>query len=222
MALLLCFFLALALIWLVLTPLRFDLLRRGRKHQSQAVKGFCTLVAAGFAAWGCVRADWGDPYAVWIFAALALCALADIVLDYTFVAGGVLFFFGHVLYVAAFSLRATPAWWSYALFVLIYIALFCCFIRYRAKIPRKLLPGVLMYGAALSGLLGMAVTVAVCKPSPSAVLGAVGACLFLTSDVTLGYTILDPRGNRWHKLCLRQYYAGQMLLALSAHATVLL
>lgn len=213
--------LALTIIWFVLTPLRFRLRREGRKHWGQAVKGFSSLIAAGFAAWACFRGNWADPYAVTVLAALLTCVLADVTLDYFFVPGGVLFFLGHVLYVAALLNRATPEWWSFAIFALAYIGLFFFFLRYRDTMPRKMLPGVLLYGVALSALFAMALTAAILTRTWPAALGALGATLFLTSDMTLGHCLLRNCGDREQKLCLRQYYAGQLLLALSAHATLL-
>ena len=204
-----------ALIFLVLMPAFFRLQKQGRKGLSLVFKAASTLIAAGFALHACLQG--ADAYAALILAGLCVCVLADVVLDIRFVAGGALFFAGHVLYVTALGLYRQPSWWCLTVFVLAGGGLAFFGSHYRADAPAKhLVICAAIYGVALAALLGFSIPLPFLAFSRRSLLAALGAALFVASDLTLCHNILRDKPVPYRFVSLGMYYMGQLLLGLSA------
>lgn len=205
---------AVALIVLGFMPLKFHF--EGRNRLLELVfKGAATAVALGFALYRCVDTGFADTYAVWICAGLALSVTADVVLELCFPAGGALFFLAHVAYVAGICARFPVGLYTALVAVAAGAALLPYLYHYRAKIDRLLMVGLTGYALALSLLLGAALPQPFLRLSRQTVLLALGAALFVASDMTLCRNTVLGKGKRDQFVSLLMYYMGQLLLALS-------
>lgn len=208
---------AVVLTWLVLMPVHFRAKALSNRPLSLASKAAPTLFSAAFAAYASFAPKGGSPYAPLIFAGLSVCALADVALEVRFEVGGTLFFLGHMLYIAALALRRTLSWWCLAVFLVALAALWLFLARYRAQAPKRhIVLGLAIYAAALAALLGFSLPLPFLAPSRSALLAALGAALFVASDLTLCHNTLRNKPVSWRYFSLGTYYMGQLLLALSA------
>ena len=207
--------LGIVLIWAVWMPLCFYCKNRQKRGLSLLFKAAGTLVAVCFAAWG-VLAGGGSLYARWIWIGLMICTLADILLDIHFLVGGALFLFGQLVYIAAF-LTHTVVWpVSAALFPVITALLILFLRKYRSPLPIHLFYNLHMYAFALSAILSISIPLPLADPSLNFILGALGAVLFVASDMLLLSNSVEKRGFPANFFCLGCYYMGQLSLALSA------
>ncbi len=207
--------LVLAVIWLVLSPLRFFFKAKGHKLVSIGFKGLATLLCALMAGRGYVAT--GDAYAKWIFAGLCVCTLADVMLDLRFEVGGALFFLGHMLYVLALAQFRALSWWSLTVAVIALAGLWLFASRYKNAVPQwHIMAGIFIYGLALAALLGFSLPLPFLAPSRRALLAALGAAAFVLSDMTLCHNTVRKKPVKWHYISLGIYYTAQWLLALSA------
>lgn len=205
---------AVVLIALVLMPLKFHY--QGRSKPLELVfKAASTAVALGFAVYRCASTGFAEPYALWLALGLALCLLGDIFLEIRFTVGGALFFLGHVAYVVGVSERFTLTWVTAAAFALAAAGLLPFLYHYRARIPGALLPPLTVYALVLALLLGAALPQPFLALSRQTVLLALGAALFVASDMTLCRNMVLQKGTRPQYVSLLMYYLGQLLLALS-------
>lgn len=168
-------------------------------------KGGTTLIAALPALAATVQ---GKPASPWILAGIALCALADVVLELHFKGGMLAFALGHVCYIAAFSqmggiTRANwMAWAALSCLALVYIPLV---VRGSGE---KLAPFIL-YGLMISAMLASALT--------RGPLRAAGAALFVISDSVLLYGLARGKNSRGHHAAVMlSYWGAQYLIGLSA------
>lgn len=208
---------AVVLTWVLWMPLHFYFKRRGRKIVALIFKVIPTLCAAAFAGYAHFALKQTDAYPELIFYGLCICALADWMLGVRFEVGGALFFIGHVFYVVAFSLYRALSWWSLTVFVLALGALWFFLSHYRDKIPNKLIGlGLCVYCAALAALLGFGLPLPFLAFSRRAVFAALGAALFVASDLTLCHNTARQKPDTWHFCSLGVYYMAQFMLGFSA------
>ena len=206
----------LALTWGLCMPLYFGLKNRGWQVPSLVFKALPTAMAAAFAGWAALSLHAGR-YAWLIFAGLCVCVAADVLLNIRFEVGGGFFFCGHVLYVLALSQYRVLNWWCLALFLLSAVALQFFLRHYQAKVPTPfILLGLRLYALALAALLALGLPLPFLAFSPPTVMAALGAVLFVLSDLTLCHNTLLQKPTGWHFVSLGVYYAGQLLLGLSA------
>ena len=212
-----------ALIPVCLCLMVLFLIRESRKEYVPAVilKG---LASACFVALGFLLSD-GSKTAQLITAGLLLGAIADVLLNLRlvfpekgqpiFLVGILVFLSGHILYLAA-MIRDAAYWWICVIAGVILTALLMAWIfkRITAKKAFKIF-GVIYIGAIVL-LNCVAIGNLIASPSAFTAMFAVGAILFLLSDIVL---ILNTFGKET-KQSLRVtnislYYAGQILIALS-------
>ena len=157
---------------------------------------------------------------------LILGAIGDILLNlrylagkkktFFFIAGTVSFFMGHMMYLAAlFILSDNIMIPVIAGIIVTIVAEVIAGFKTIAPIHFKILGG--LYIAAVVFMACMAVNNAIECCSTGRILFAVGAVLFLISDMVL---ILNTFGKEpkmfWSGICLTLYYPGQLLIALAA------
>lgn len=104
------------LIWLVLMPVHFRTKQSASKLPTLIAKVVPTLMAAAFAGAAAFSGASADAYARLLFIGLCICAMADLMIEIRFEIGGVLFFAGHMLYVAALLFYRALCWWNLAVF----------------------------------------------------------------------------------------------------------
>ncbi|MEG1194652.1 MAG: lysoplasmalogenase family protein [Clostridia bacterium] len=208
--------LSIVLIWLVLMPLHFRSKAWHSKVPTRIAKVVPTLIAAAFAAYACFFTHTPQPYAMLVFIGLCICTLADLMIEIRFEVGGALFFIGHVFYVAALAFFRMFSWQNAMVFVAAVALLLFFILRYRAQLPHKLLLyGLITYSLALSALLALSLPLPFMAYSTSALCAAVGAALFVASDMTLCHNTLCSKPVPYHFFSLGLYYMGQLFLALS-------
>ena len=157
---------------------------------------------------------------------LILGAVGDILLNlrylaekkktFFFIAGSSAFFAGHIMYLAAlFMISDSIMIPVIAGIVVTVIAETLAERKTIAPLIFKILGG--LYIAAVVFMACMAVSNAVTCCSTGRILFAVGAVLFLISDMVL---ILNTFGKEpkmfWSGICLTLYYPGQLLIAIAA------
>ena len=138
-------------------------------------------------------------------------------LEIRFEVGGFLFFSGHVLYVVALSLYRPVSWWCLTAFAVAAVCLEFFLSHYTKEVSEKrIVLGLRVYALALAALLGFSLPLPFLAFSPRSVLAACGAALFAVSDLTLCHNTIRKKPQSWHRNSLGVYYAGQLLLGLSA------
>lgn len=212
--------LAVISIWLLFMPLHFHFKRLGKKGLSLVFKAVPTAIAAGAAAFAYLGGA-GDSYGLLVLLGLCICVLADVMLDVRFEVGGALFFVGHIFYVLALGGYRALSWWCLGVGVVSLAGLWCFALRYRTRVPKPyILWGVMLYAVALAALLGFSLPLPFLAPSARSVYAALGAALFVLSDVTLCHNTLTKAPVSWHYASLGAYYMGQLFLGLSVLYTV--
>lgn len=208
---------AVVVIWFVLMPLRFNFKRQENLPLSLLFKAASTLVTVAFAGYACFLLPQPNAYALFIFLGLCLGVSADVWLEIRLPVGGVLFFLGHVVYIAGFLIQGIPPL-SLAASGFILLALFAAWFlrRYRDKLPPSLYRSFQAYALALCALLSIGVALRYAAPSRRTTLAALGAALFVVSDMMLldNFVKKSPAPARYVSLGI--YYMAQFLLALSA------
>ena len=159
----------------------------------------------------------GGRYAALIFVGLCICTAADHMLGVHFVTGGFLFLTGHLFYMAAFCTHQKPSWWSLPVFVIALALLWLFVWQFRLKIPNTLMfSGVLLYATALAVLLAFALPMPVRAFSSRTLLAALGAFIFVLSDLGVCHGMMYRIPKKLSFLYLGIYYLAQLMLGLSA------
>lgn len=156
------------------------------------------------------------PHACWMLSGLILCLAGDIVLGIHFIAGGGLFLAGHVCYVISL-LGRQPLTPVHGILFLAILGLLVAFLSlFRSRMPdQRLFPAVCIYAAALAALTTAALPLPFTAGNPQNWLAALGAILFVVSDMTLCDNMLNRRPRRNEYISLGIYYAAQFLLGAS-------
>lgn len=200
---------------LVLMPLRWEKRHKHPRWWSLTLKVIPTLMCAAFAA--AAAAGGGDRYSVLILIGLCVCAAADVVLGIHFVTGGALFFTGHMFYIAAFCTQQAPGWWSLPVFAVTLALLWLFLSRFRQRVTRPLLfKGAHLYSAALAVVIALSLPLPFLALSQRAVLAALGAVIFVLSDMGVCHGMFCKLSRKRDMFYLGIYYLAQLLLALSA------
>lgn len=172
-------------------------------------------MAVLIAAYGVQSANPATTYELCILAGLCVCLCADIFLEIRFRAGGVLFFFGHVVYVCAFCFVALPTAHSLVIFFVFLALLSAVYRHYRYGIPQNLQRPLILYMLALCALMATSLPLTWLAFSWQRLLGAAGAALFTLSDILLLRNRVQKRSKMAHYVSLGTYFTGQLLLAAS-------
>ena len=199
------------------------LLQESKKRYVPAVvlKG---LASACFVILGFLLSG-GSPAAKLITAGLLLGCIADVLLNLRmvfpkkgqliFLVGIVVFLSGHILYLIAI-LKGAAHWWICVIIGVVLTALLMKWIfdRITAKKAFKIF-GIVYIGAIML-LNCVAIGNLIVSPSAFTAVFAVGAVLFLLSDIVL---ILNTFGKETRQslrvMNISLYYLGQLLIALS-------
>lgn len=206
---------AILLTVLVIMPIHYHRFGHINRFWLQVTKVLPTLMCAAFA--GAAVWSGGGRYSVLVFIGLCICAVADVMLGVHFVTGGALFFAGHMFYIAAFCTQQTPAWWSVPTFVLMLSLLWLFLWRFKPYIRNHLLfRGVQLYSAALAVVLSLSLPMPFIAFSQRTVLAALGALIFVLSDMGVCHAALFKVSRRRDACYLGIYYLAQLLLGLSA------
>ena len=150
---------------------------------------------------------------------LALCWLADIILNITFIPGALIFAVGHVFYFIAYcgliSFRKTDLIPSVIIFILsASLVLFVPIFTFDPPIMQVI---ILFYALIISLMVGKAISNMRRENTPLTKLIVVGSVLFFFSDLMLLLCYFAGAPQITDTLCLFTYYPGQYLLAHSLY-----
>lgn len=188
--------------------------------KGMAAACFVTVGAIGYFTYN------SDAYALKIVIGLLFGMIGDILLNYRFVVGEekgqkffligiVSFLIGHILYLSALVPLATHAWISLAVgLVLELVLLIYIFSTMKVKMVFKIF-GVFYLGAVII-MTAMAVDAAIVARSFQSIELAIGAVLFMLSDIILIFYIFGGNPKFSMRISnLSLYYIGQMMIAIS-------
>ncbi|HET8648310.1 MAG TPA: lysoplasmalogenase [Vicinamibacteria bacterium] len=160
------------------------------------------------AAW--VAASARTPAAWLVVAGLVLSLIADVLIETSFLGGLGVFLFAHVAYVAAFLARTSEPRPLLAL----------PFLLWGAFVLARLWPGlgpmrvpVVVYAAVICAMMWRA---AATTGTPGGWIALAGAVLFAASDTVLAFDRFHRPITGARAPILGLYWAGQLLIALSA------
>lgn len=184
-------------------------IRDKQGHRALLLKWLGTFSAAVMGIVGAAR--FGG--AGWLCAAgLFVCAIADVVLEKQFYAGMACFAAGHICYVAWFLTRA-PLGVTHLLAFLVLMAVSLVTIHCWTGIRNRQALPLMGYALFLSlmGACGVG-----CAPlGLSGLTTAVGAVLFVASDMMVYRGLLKPWGRKADTFAMGIYYGAQLLFGLS-------
>ena len=207
--------LAVLLTVFLIMPIHYRWIGHVTRTGVQVTKVLPTLMCAAFACAGLISG--GGRYAMLILIGLCIGAAADHLLGVHFVTGGFLFLGGHLFYMAAFCTQQKPSWWSLPVFVIALALLWLFVWQFRPKIPHTLLfSGVLLYATGLAALLAFALPMPVRAFSVRTLLAALGAIIFVLSDLGVCHGMMCKIPKKLSFFYLGIYYLAQLLLGLSA------
>ena len=181
------------IIVMILFGIAYACLRERDRSRALACKALATSMAVTAGLYGAVQR-------------LALCMIADVVLEIRMVGGIGIFGTGHLCFIAAFWLKSPPTPGTLLLFLAIYVAVIGMFRHEIAGLDELKVPAFL-YMAVLGFMVSMAVT----SGWPTG--GREGAFLFLASDCMIAWrTVKDIRQNAYGAILLILYYAAVYLI----------
>lgn len=179
--------------------------------------------SAGFVLVGIVCLAWsiktksGVKFPAVMVAGLAVCMVADIVLNIEFIPGAALFAVGHVLYIISYMLLQKFSWKDLILGVCVFVpsVLFITLAPIFKFKEIALEIVCIAYALILSLMLSKAVTMFIRKRCAVHAIIALGSLLFFASDFALLINMFAVKSLASRIVCLGTYYPAQLLLALS-------
>ncbi len=210
---------AFALIFAVFEPLFFRYKFRQKNGLSIVFKCAATAVAVVLAVLGALYQNNGHTWL--LCAGLAVCAVADGVICASFLAGLCCFLCAHFLLIASFLAAAPIRPVSVVLLALGLAILFAVLrtLRKNGVVSKMIMPGA-AYFAVILCMVSLAVPFAytsdIRNGVPEGLFAAVGALLFMASDILLAGNSLMRYSRRNDIVSLSVYYLGIYSLALWA------
>lgn len=202
-----------AVILCVLVPAYLHAKQGSNKARALCLKGACTLVPVLLCTAGAILADGQLSGVWWMAAGLVLCLAGDILLELFFLAGMAAFLCGHVAYIGGFMALAPWRWESLPIFAVLALVVVLLFYRLIPRMKEKTLPFI-VYAAVLLAMLSVALVLPL-TIGGRGVVAAVGALLFVVSDLLLARNLLLGPVGHSDAISLGCYFSGQFLLAMS-------
>ena len=197
------------IIVMILFGIAYACLRERDRSRALACKALATSMAVTAGLYGAVQSQ--DTAGWLIVAGLALCMIADVVLEIRMVGGIGIFGTGHLCFIAAFWLKSPPTPGTLLLFLAIYVAVIGMFRHEIAGLDELKVPAFL-YMAVLGFMVSMAVTSGWPTGGREGAFLMAGAFLFLASDCMIAWrTVKDIRQNAYGAILLILYYAAVYL-----------
>ncbi len=174
--------------------------------QSQCWKAMGTLCALVLALGGAI--PFGGSR--WLGAsALLLCAIADVMLERKFYVGMVFFMGGHLCYIAWFLQRQPLVRLQIIVFGVLLVAAIYLILKLHPLLKEKLVP----YSAYAAVLITMCACGVGCAAGGTAgILTAIGAVLFVVSDMMVCWGTLKSTSVPFDWTTMAIYYTAQLCL----------
>ncbi|MGN0479683.1 MAG: lysoplasmalogenase [Hominenteromicrobium sp.] len=183
---------------------------QGRLLWRSAAKCGATFTTVMTAVLGTVLYD--RPPESWILvAALALCCIADFVIECSFAGGIVSFALAHIAFIVYSLTAAEPVWYSVPIAVGLYGAAAFLF-RHDLKRLGKLFVPMLVYPAVLAVMAATAVVLPF-TASPRYLVFALGAAAFCVSDMFVAKDAISGITGPQRDFALLLYYGAVYAMA---------
>ncbi len=218
---------------LVLLPLYVRYKRKKYKPWlKRAIKGSMTLISFAFClaaiiklhseqgGWFGLRTGTGFETNILVAVALFVCAVADVTLTVNLVAGGLLFWLGHALYISYFLTLARPQYVCVGLIIVPAFFAYKYFAKYTANIGR-IKYGMYIYGITILGTFSLGIVLPYTLGSYGW-LPAIAATLLVISDYMLATNSVSKSKVMDDLIYLGFYFSGQFVMALSVFLPVYL
>ncbi len=156
-------------------------------------------------------------FALLTFCALLLSMLGDVIINVNFIIGAVIFAFGHVCYVLAFTKRKAFCKAD----ILLGSIIFVFSVLFLLLMPTLDFGGQIMqiiciiYALIISFMVGKAIANAVFQKSRTDYTAALGSILFFVSDMMLVLYVFGGADPFINTLCLLTYVPAQCIFAVS-------
>jgi len=145
-----------------------------------------------------------------VCAAMCFCAVGDIVIEIRFFKGGLLFFAGHILYVAALLLINEK---FNGVSVVVYLILAVCgTVLTVQKLGKKYRSFLIGYNLLISGSFALSLPL-ILSGNPAFVFLGTGASFLAVSDWLLARNKVYKSSYGWSLLSLMFYFGGQILIS---------
>ena len=167
-------------------------------------KGGTTLLAALLAMYGSFHSQLPAHFVITL--GIAVCAAADVILEFRFKAGMLAFAIGHICYIAAFVMMEGISPMSIMVYALLIIMILFVTYKFRKCLAESYVP-YLLYSLIIAAMFSLALV----QPLTA----ATGALLFVISDSLLFLRISKIKPKVSHAAVISTYYLAQFLLALS-------
>lgn len=182
----------------------------GNSVWRSAAKCGATFIAVSTAVFGTV---WYDrPPESWVLvAALALCCVADFVIERSFAGGIVSFALAHIAFIAYILTVARPVWYSVPIALVLYGAVALLFRRDLKRLGGLLVP-MLVYPAVLAAMTATAVVLPFTASARYAIF-ALGAAAFGISDMFVAKDAISGITGVQREFALLLYYGAVYAMA---------
>ncbi len=224
---------SLVIMELVLLPLYVRYKKKKYKPWlKRAIKGTMTLISFAFClaaiirlhneqgGWFGLKTAAGFETNILVAAALFVCAVADVALTVNLVAGGLLFWLGHALYITYFLTLATPQYVCAGLIIVPAFFAYKFFAKHTATMGR-IKYGMYLYGITILGTFSLGVVLPYTLGSYGW-LPAIASTLLVISDYMLATNSVSKSGVMDDLIYLGFYFSGQFVMALSVFLPVFL
>lgn len=210
---------AFVLIFAVFEPLFFKYKYKEKNGLSVVFKCAATAAAVVLAVFGAIVQNNGHAWL--LCAGLAVCAVADGVISASFLAGLFCFLGAHILLIASFLTASPFRPLSVLLFAFGMVVLIVVLRTLRRNgIKNKMIAPGAAYFTVILCMVSLAVPIAytteIRNGVPEGLFAAVGALLFMASDILLARNSLIRYSRRNDIISLSVYYLGIYFLALWA------
>jgi len=214
------------LLFFILIPLYLHFKQGKYQRITMIIKGLSTMIPILFCMSTVIQLK-EEPYlninsvillpdaSCWLLAGLLLGLVGDIVLCIHFVGGMGAFLLGHICYIIAYCKFANFQLWSIGLFIVLLLLSLVFFHSLIPKMGKNKIP-FLIYGTVILVMVSIALLLPFSIGSLG-ILPAVGAFLFVLSDLLLARNILVKVTALSDAVSLYCYYAGQFILAMSVY-----
>ena len=163
----------------------------------------------------CKKAHKG--FASLTFCALLLSMLGDVILNVNFIIGAVIFAFGHVCYVLAFTKRKAfcKADILPGSIIFVFSVLFLLFMPTLDFGDQMMQIICIIYALIISFMVGKAIANAAFQKSKTDYTAALGSTLFFVSDMMLVLYVFGGADSFINTICLLTYVPAQCIFAVS-------
>ena len=197
-------------LWAAQFALYFFLRSAGRERESLIAKCAGSFLAVGSAGLALHLAG-ENPFSQVVFWFFLLCTAADALLEISFVPGMLVFGAAHVCLILWLWGLSSPAWWSLALWVGVYVL---TAVLFRKELPTlgKLTVPFLLYPALLGGSLALALPLPFLAGKALWPV-ALGCLLFYVSDMLVAKNQLSRWPDKWQKPIMALYWGALYLIS---------